>query len=357
MMDPTSRLPRHVPLVVATRGDAIESVHYGSIAVVDAAGRLVASVGDAEFPIFTRSTLKPFQALPFVAGGGPARFGFSPAQVALLCASHSGEPRHVAAVADMLARSGCTEGQLRCGCHVPLFYAATHVAVPPDLTLSPLQHNCSGKHAGMLAWCRQHGEAVEDYLDPHHPLQREIRRRVAQLVGCDEHEMPLGIDGCGAPNYALPLARLAHAYARLAVPAGNGVDEDALAALFAAMTVHPEMVAGEGRTDSLLMRAASGDWVAKGGAEGVQALGSRSRGLGIAIKIADGGVRALRVAVGAVLAQLNLAAAASDGVVARWREEAILNHAGHQTGRLLPVFDLSSPVRAAADERPVEGRE
>lgn len=361
MMDPTSRLPRHVPLVVATRGDAIESVHYGSIAVVDAAGRLVASVGDAEFPIFTRSTLKPFQALPFVAGGGPARFGFSSAQVALLCASHSGEPRHVAAVADMLARSGCSEGQLQCGCHVPLFYAATHVAVPPDLTLSPLQHNCSGKHAGMLAWCRQHGGTVEDYLDPHHPLQQEIRRRVAQLVGCEEHEMPLGIDGCGAPNYALPLplplplARLAYAYARLAV--AHDERDDALASLRTAMITHPEMVAGEGRTDLALMRAAPGDWVAKGGAEGVQALGSRSRGLGIAIKIADGGVRALRVALSAVIARLNLSAAASDGVIARWQEEQILNQADQQTGRLLPVFDLGWPVQVSGDDRPSEGRE
>lgn len=167
--------------------------------------------------------------------------------------------------------------------------------------------------------------------------------------------MPMGIDGCGAPNYALPLARLAHAYARLAV--AHDEQDDTLALLRTAMITHPEMVAGEGRTDLALMRAAPGDWVAKGGAEGVQALGIRSRGLGIAIKIADGGVRALRVAVSAVIARLNLLAAARDGVIDRWREEEILNHAGQQTGRLLPVFDLGWPARVSGVDRAIEGRE
>src|SRR3569832_1556548 len=129
------KLPRHVPLVVATRGDAVEPVHYGSIAVVDAACEIVCSGGDTAFPIFTRSTMKPFQAMPFMLGNGPAQFGFSSEQVALMCASHSGEPRLVAAAADKLARSGGSESKLQCGCHVPLFFAATGAAPPPpDLT-------------------------------------------------------------------------------------------------------------------------------------------------------------------------------------------------------------------------------
>src|SRR3569623_1212226 len=155
--------PQQIPLVVATRGEAGESVHFGSIAVVDASGEIVCSVGDTAFPIFTRSTLKPFQAMPFMLGNWPAHFGFSSEQVALMCASHSGEPRHVAAAADMLARIGCTESQLQCGCHVPLFYAATVAAPPPpDLTSSPLHHNSSAKHAGNMAWCRQHAQPDAD---------------------------------------------------------------------------------------------------------------------------------------------------------------------------------------------------
>lgn len=333
-------LPRHVPLVVATRGDTAESVHYGSLAVVDASGRVLCGVGDTAFPIFTRSTLKPFQALPFIAGGGPAHFGFSSAQVALMCASHSGELRHVAAVADMLARIGCSEAQLQCGCHVPVFYAATGAAPPPGLVLSPLQHNCSGKHAGFLAWCRQHGQPTETYLDPEHPLQREIRRSLAQLVGCRESEIALGIDGCSAPNHALPLARLAYAYARLATHSAQEAHGPALAALFRAMTAHPEMVSGEGRGDLLLMRAGAGDWVAKAGAEGVQALGVGSRGLGIALKIADGGARAAQVAIAAVIEQLGLLPADGAQALRPWRDGEIRNYAGRLTGRLLPVFEL-----------------
>jgi L-asparaginase II len=334
------QLPNHVPLVVASRGDAVESVYYGSIAVVTTSGQLMASVGDIEFPMFTRSTLKPFQALPFLADGGPAYFGFSSEQEALLCASHSGEPRHIAAVADMLARSGSNEAQLQCGCHVPLCYATTGIAAPPDLPASPLYHNCSGKHAGFLAWCHQHGQPVEDHLDPGHPLQQAIRQTLAAFVGCDADVMPMGIDGCGAPNYALPLAALAHAYARLATHA-EGIDHAThLKSLFTAMTTHPEMVSGEARDDLMLMLAAPQDLVAKGGAEGIQAIGINSRGIGIAIKIADGNPRALQTAVAAVIEQLHLHLPGNDKPLREWGEGRILNYAGRQTGRLKPVFEL-----------------
>lgn len=335
------RMPGHVPLAVLTRGDSVESVHYGSIAVADGAGRLLRAVGDAGFPVFTRSTLKPFQALPFAMAGGPAHFGFSTAQVALLCASHSGEPRHVSAVADMLAKAGCREGQLQCGSHVPGFYAATGRPEPPDLVPGPLHHNCSGKHAGFLAWCRQHGEPLESYLEPDHPLQREIRRRLAEVADGEEGAMPRGTDGCSAPNYALPLEKLALAYARLAAPPAGTEYGKALSTLFAAMTGHPEMVSGEARLDLALMAAAPGDWVAKGGAEGVQALGIASRGLGIAIKVADGSARAIRVIVASLAVQLGLLPAGADTLLFRWREEEIRNAAGRLTGRLLPVFSLA----------------
>lgn len=337
---PPPALPRHVPLVVATRGDRIESVHYGSVAVADATGHLLYAAGDAGFPIFTRSALKPFQALPLVADGGPARFGFSAAQVALTCASHSGEPHQVAAVADMLRRIGCDESHLQCGSHLPLFYAATGQTPPADLEPSPLHHNCSGKHAGFLAWCRLHDQPVESYLDPEHPLQAEIRARLAHLVACEESAIPMGIDGCSAPNHALPLAKLAQAYAKLAMPPAEERDAAALSTLFQAMTAHPEMVSGQGRNDLMLMQAKPGDWVAKGGAEGMQALGSASHGLGIALKIADGSARAVPIAIAATLDQLGLLP--PDGrAPRRWLEGEIRNYAGLITGRLLPVFALS----------------
>lgn len=334
------KLPGHVPLVAATRGDGVESLYYGSIAVVSTGGQRLCAAGDADFPIFTRSTLKPFQALPFVGDGGPVHFGFSAQQVALMCASHSGEPRHIDAVLDMLARIGCSEAQLGCGSHAPLFYAATGATLPPGLTVTPLHHNCSGKHTGFLAWCRLHGQPFASYLDPGHPLQRAIRHSVAALAGCAEDDMPCGVDGCGAPNYALPLGRLAYAYARLAAGGGDGPQAAALAGLYAAMTAHPEMVSGEGRDDLALMRAAPADWVAKGGAEGVQAIGVGSRGLGIALKIADGSRSALRVAVAAAIEQLDLLPLRRHPDLARWRDSELCNHAGRRIGRLMPVFKL-----------------
>lgn len=336
-MNDHPKLPSHVPLVVATRGGCAESVHYGSIAVVDAAGALLAGVGDATFPVFTRSALKPFQALPFVSDGGPARFGFSAEQVALMCASHSGEPRQVAAVADMLARVGCDERDLRCGVHPPLFFGATHTPVPPGFAPTSLHHNCSGKHAGFLAWCRLHDEPLDGYLDHGHPLQRAIRRSLAALLDCDEADFVAGTDGCSAPNYAMPLARLARGYARLVSEGRRGPAP--LGVIFRAMTEHPDMVSGEGRGDLLLAQGGRGDWLAKAGAEGVQAIGVASRGIGIAVKVADGGARAVRVATLAALAQLGLLL--PDAAMLRaGGDDEIRNYAGIETGRLVPVFTL-----------------
>jgi L-asparaginase II len=213
-MSPSPAFP-HVPLAEVIRGGVVESVHYGAVAVVDRNGRLLHAAGDPHVLTFTRSALKPLQALPFVAGGGLDRFGFSKAQTALLCASHSGEPRHVEAVADMLARAGLEGTHLQCGTHAPGFYEARG-EIPPPPPYSPLQHNCSGKHSGMLAYCVQCGHAIDDYLACDHPLQVAIRRAVATFTGVAEERLVAGTDGCSAPNYAVPLSGLARAFARLA---------------------------------------------------------------------------------------------------------------------------------------------
>jgi L-asparaginase II len=330
----------HVPLSVVTRGDAIDSVHYGSVAVVDAGGQLVFWAGDPHYLTTTRSALKPLQALPFVAGGGPHRFGFSREQVALLCASHSGESRHVVAVADMLKRIGCTPADLQCGIHPPMFYTAMDEVPPPDAKFTTLHHNCSGKHAGMLAYCRMCGLPTESYLDFEHPLQRAIRSAVAHLTGVGETELVAGIDGCSAPNYAVPLDRLAWAYARLATSTADDQYGAAPATLAGAMSAHPEMVSGERRNDLILMSAGRGDWVTKVGAEGVQAIGVRSRGLGIALKVIDGNARGLHPATVAVLDQLGLLDDEQRAQLESWREPVIRNYRGVATGRVTPEVKL-----------------
>jgi L-asparaginase II len=332
--------PPHVPLARVTRGDATDSVHYGSVAVVDRNGRLLFSAGDPHFLTTTRSALKPLQALPFVASGGVERFGYSQEQIALLCASHSGEPRHTAAVADMLERAGCTPAALQCGVHPPLFYTVREELPPAGVKFTPLHHNCSGKHAGMLAYCSQRELPLDSYLAFEHPLQQAIRSTVAHLTGVAESALVAGIDGCSAPNYAVPLDRLAYAYARLA----SGDDDDrfgaAPARLAGAMSAHPEMVSGEGRNDLILMRAGAGDWVTKVGAEGVQAIGVRSRSWGIALKVVDGNARGLHPATVAVLDLLGLLDSAQTQALEAWREPVIRNNRGLATGRVTPVVRL-----------------
>ncbi len=332
----------HVPLAIVSRGDATESVHYGSVAVVDDEGRLLFSAGDPEFLTTTRSALKPLQALPFVAGGGVERFGFSQPQVALMCASHSGEPRHVEAVADMLSRIDCVPEQLLCGVHPPLYYAAHDQTPPSGVKFSTLHHNCSGKHSGMLAYCRQCGLPTEDYVAFDHPLQQAIRTAVAQLAGVAETDLVAGVDGCSAPNYAVPLSRLAFAYARLAAGREDARYGMAPAKLAEAMREHPGMVSGEKRNDLTLMRAGRGAWVTKVGAEGVQALGIRGKNWGIALKVADGNARGLHPATVAVLDQLGLLNDAQREELSAWREPAIRNYRGTVTGKVSPVVELQT---------------
>ena len=333
------------PLVATTRGYpgsgyAVENIHYGSVAVVDVSGRLLWSAGDPDAMTFTRSALKPFQALPFLLSDGPARFGLARAEVALLCASHSGEERHVAAVESILGKIDVPETRLACGCATPLYYDAVGLPAPAGRQWRTVHHNCSGKHSGFLAWCRLHGAPVEGYVDPAHPLQQAVRATLAACVQMREDQLPTGIDGCSAPNYAMPLARLAHLYARLAQGPRDPKLGAALGDLFDAMTGHPEMVSGEARTDLAWMTAGGGDWVAKIGADAVQTIGIRSAGIGIAIKVADGAVRALHPATYAVLDQLGLLDAARRERLEPYHAPPIKNARGTVAGDVRAVLTL-----------------
>lgn len=315
-------------------------MHYGSVAVVDRDGRLVFAAGDPHYLTATRSALKPLQALPFVARGGLERFGYDVTHAALLCASHSGEPRHVAAVAAMLERAQCSIEDLQCGVHPPLFYTVRDELPPASARFTALHHNCSGKHAGMLAYCRLCGLPTDSYLDFSDPLQQAIRTAVAYMTGVPESAMHAGVDGCSAPNYAVPLDRLAYAYAKLATAAPDGRYGDAAVKLASAMVAHPEMVSGDGRNDLALMRAGAGDWLTKVGAEGLQAIGVKSRGWGIAIKVVDGNARGLHPATVAVLDQLGLLDASQRAALAPWRAPEIRNNRGLATGYVEPLVEI-----------------
>lgn len=329
-----------VPLVNLYRGGTLECQHAGAIAVVDTNGRLLAQAGDPRFMAFTRSTLKALQALPFVEAGGPRRLGLSSRELAMLCASHSGEPMHVTQVQGILDKAGVSYKALQCGCHVP-YFVDLGVAPAPE-PVDERHNNCSGKHAGFVAYCVQQGLPLESYLEPGHPLQQAIRRDVARAAGLAPEDLKAGIDGCSAPNYAMPLSGLARAYARLASGARDTEFGSSFAQLAEAMTAHPELVSGTGRNDLAFMRAGRGDWVTKVGADGVQAIASRSRGQGIAIKIADGNKAALHAASVSVLEQLGWLDAQQLEELRPWRAEVITNRRGTPVGERKAAFRLQS---------------
>ena len=330
-----------VPLIELTRGGTLECVHFGAVAVVNRHGTLLAHAGDAHWLTFSRSTLKALQALPFMEAQGPAQFGFASAQIAMLCASHNGEDKHVAQTQGMLEKAGLTYKALRCGCHVPGLFEATGTAPPPGLVVDERHNNCSGKHAGFLAYCVQHGLGIGDYELPMHPLQVAIRRDVARATGMDADKFKMGIDGCSAPNYALPLANLATGYARLASAAQDAEFGASFALLSEAMTRHPDLVSGTGRNDLAFMRAGRGDWVTKIGADGVQVVGSKSRGEAFAIKIIDANKPALYAAAVEVLEQLGWLDDAQREELKVWRAQAIINARGLKVGERKAAFRLT----------------
>jgi len=333
-----------VPLVETTRGGTLENQHFGAVAVTDTQGRLLAHAGDPHWVTFTRSTLKAFQALPLLQSGGAARFGFGPPQLAMLCASHNGEPMHVAQVDGMLRVAGLTARALQCGCHEPLYAELGVAPRPAPGSWDARHHNCSGKHTGLLCWCVLHGQPQGSYLAPGHPLQQAVRREVGRAVGLPSEQLKMGIDGCSAPNYAMPLSHLARGYARLASGARDPELGAEFAALSQAMTQHPELVSGTGRNDLAFMRAGRGDWVTKVGADGVQAVGSTSRGQGFAIKVIDGNKQALFAATVAVMDQLGWLDARQREELRPWRAEAIANARGTQVGERRTVLRLQ-PAR------------
>ncbi len=330
-------LAKHVPIAVSTRGGHVENIFYGSLAVVDRAGTLLAHAGDVETPIFTRSALKPFQALPLVSHPRFAAFKLSSAETALLCASHNGEEKHARAAKALLARIALTDEALQCGAHVPYWFQANDKRPEEGKRWSSLFHNCSGKHSGMLLYANLIGVAHENYLHSNHPVQLAICEAVAYACGVsDPATMPWGTDGCSAPNYAVSLASLARAFAWMTRAEMDTRFGDAGKTLFDAMATNPDMVSGEGRNDLALSLAGRGDWIAKVGADGVQTLASRSRGIGIAAKVSDGNQKALMVAFCAALEQLDLMDEGARQALSKWAQVPIKSIRGVEVGRLEP---------------------
>ncbi|HYB11646.1 MAG TPA: asparaginase [Alphaproteobacteria bacterium] len=289
-------------LVTIVRGAAIESRHRGAAAVVDAHGKIVHAWGDVEQAVFPRSAIKPLQAIAVIETGAADAFGLSDAELALTCASHSGEPKHADMVKSWLERIGLGVEHLECGAHPP-YYAPAHEAMIRDGRKPTAAHNnCSGKHSGMLSASRHMGEATKGYIKLDHPAQRRWMKTVGELCGVDLGRAPMGIDGCSIPTVAIPIVAMARGMARLASQAGLHAERVAAARrVVAAATGHPDLVAGTGRFNTVVMEGLSGRVLLKGGAEGVYCAAIPSLGFGIALKIDDGAGRAAEVATAAIL--------------------------------------------------------
>ena len=274
------------------RNDAEESLHRVHGVLFEVASGSVRALGDAGLKAFWRSSMKPFQALPLVEDGLFERLGLGPPEVAIACASHHGTGPHLDAVGRILAAAGLTEGELACGPHRPMDESAARALDERGTLPGRLHNNCSGKHAAMLAWCRDRGWEPASYHLREHPLQTEIRTRLAAWIDPDPEGLEWGVDGCGVPTPRLSLEDMARAYARLAASEAPGAR-----AVVDAMTEHPNLVSGPSALSSALMGAAGGAILAKEGAEGVFCVGGIAGGWGAAFKVRDGAMRALGPAV------------------------------------------------------------
>ena len=327
------------PIVVeVTRGARVESFHRGAGAVVDADGRVVFAFGDVTRPVFPRSAVKALQALPLIESGAADRLGLGGEAIALSCASHSGEPAHVALASAMLAKAGTDVSVLACGAHWPLGGEAARALARSGGAPTALHNNCSGKHAGFVCLACASGVDPAGYETPEHLVQREVKAAIEDVVGERLDESRRGIDGCSIPTYAIPLLALARGFARFGTGQGLGAVRQAAARrIRAAVAAHPVMVAGTGRFDTEVMKLLGARAFTKTGAEGVFCAALPELGLGLAVKADDGAGRAAEVMIAALIAKFLPMSDAERAGFARFVAPRLLNWRGLDVGSLRPA--------------------
>ena len=285
-------------LIEVTRGPLIESFHRGAVAVTPTSGPPLLALGDTARPVYPRSAIKLIQALPLVETGAAERFGYGDAEIALACGSHAGSPRHVAIGRAMLAKLELDQSCLVCGSAEPQGAKARQALAASGGVPTPFHHNCSGKHIGMLAASLAMSAPAAGYTAASHPIQRHVQAALADLTGLELAADVCGLDGCCVPAWAMPLENLARLFARIAT--GEGMASGRRAALARILTAcwnEPELVAGPGRADTVVMAALPKVIFMKTGAEGVYCGAIPHLGLGFALKVDDGATRASAAAV------------------------------------------------------------
>jgi L-asparaginase II len=330
-------------LLEVLRGPLVESRHRGAVAVVDADGDGVLALGDGAQPVFPRSAVKALQALPLVETGAADRYGLADDELAIACGSHGGEPAHVAVVERMLARAGLDAAALECGAHAPSHHPSADALVRAGRVASPVHNNCSGKHAGFLCVARHLGVDHRDYVARAHPVQRAVRAAIEQLAGVGFAEDQCGTDGCSIPTWAVPLTKLAHAFARFGT--GRGLEDaraKAAARLRAACARAPFFVAGTGRFATVAMEPLRERVFVKSGAEGVYCAALPEQGLGIAIKCDDGAGRAAEAVMAALIIRLLRLEPDARAMLDRFARPVLRNWNRTEVGRLRPTEAVST---------------
>ncbi|WP_201863351.1 asparaginase [Microvirga soli] len=329
-------------LVEVTRGHLVESRHRGSVSVVDAEGATVLSIGDVDRRVFPRSAIKALQAMPLVESGIADKYGLTDDEIALACASHSGEPAHAAAAGSMLAKAGQDAGCLECGTHWPMGEAANRALAASGGSPNALHNNCSGKHAGFICLACGQGENPKGYVLADHPVQRIVRETLEDITGACHTVEKSGIDGCSIPTYAIPLPSLAFGFARFGTGIGlPGEGRAAAARIRKAVARHPFMVAGTGRFDTKLMECLGERAFVKVGAEGVYCASFPELGYGIALKAEDGNGRAAEAMMaGLVLRFLPLSDNERKAVEAL-AQPVLKNWNGIELGQIRPTAEIT----------------
>ncbi|MDG6095765.1 asparaginase [Acetobacter sp. AN02] len=343
--------PAHadVPLAEITRGDRVESVHYGSVAVTDDTGKLLLSLGDVETPVFPRSTVKALQALPLIETGATDHFGLTGPELALACASHAGEPEHAATALQMLRRTGRDADSLECGTHWPTRPEATRSLAAQGESPCALHNNCSGKHAGFICTACAEQTDPAGYIRPDHPVMQRVTQTLAEMTGIPHTDRNRGTDGCSIPTYAIPLQALARAFACFGT--GTGLHPDrarAATRLREAVAGHPFMISGTDGFDTVVMQSTGIKAFTKIGAEGVLIASLPDSGLGIAIKCRDGALRGAESAMAALLLRFGGTDIPDSAPLASQMTRTLTNWNGTTVGTVRPSFFLKKSLTRPA---------
>lgn len=330
-------MTKPVPMAEIWRGALLESLHLGHAVICDDTGQIIRSWGDPEALIYPRSSAKMIQALPLLTSGAAAKYGLTSEQLALACASHNGAHIHTDRVNDWLGQLGLADDDFRCGPQEPADIPARNDLIKTDASPCQVHNNCSGKHAGFLTLA-QHLGAGPEYVEMDHPVQQACLTAFEEVTGMDSPGY--GIDGCSAPNFSTTVHGLARAMAWFA-SAGDRADRasDAAAQLVSAMATHPELVAGETRACTNLMRAMGGKVAVKTGAEAVFIAIIPEKKLGVALKITDGATRASECAIAAILVGLGVLDA-DHPETRKYFNAPLINRRGIDCGSLRPSAEM-----------------